>query len=52
MSSTYSIFHLFLKERITVSPSILRCVFEGSEAHKMRRYAPDQRIRLLFSPEK
>ncbi|PHM63462.1 siderophore-interacting protein [Xenorhabdus ishibashii] len=48
MSSTYSIFNLFLKERITISPSILRCVFEGSEVHKMRQHAPDQRIKLLF----
>ncbi|KMJ46266.1 iron utilization protein [Xenorhabdus khoisanae] len=48
MSSAYSIFNLRLKERITISPSILRCVFEGSEVHKMQRYAPDQRIKLLF----
>ncbi|MDC9590183.1 siderophore-interacting protein [Xenorhabdus sp. XENO-10] len=27
---------------------MLRCVFEGSEVHKRRRYAPDQRIKLLF----
>ncbi|CDH03620.1 siderophore-interacting protein [Xenorhabdus bovienii] len=48
MSSTYSIFTLFLKERILVSPSILRCVFQGPDVHRMRRYAPDQRIKLLF----
>ncbi|OTA18761.1 vibriobactin utilization protein ViuB [Xenorhabdus beddingii] len=48
MSATYSIFNLFLKERITISPSLLRCVFEGPEVHRMLRYAPDQRIKLLF----
>ncbi|PHM37968.1 vibriobactin utilization protein ViuB [Xenorhabdus mauleonii] len=48
MSSIYSIFNLVLKERITVSTSLVRCVFESSEVHKMRRHAPDQRIKLLF----
>ncbi|MDX7988342.1 siderophore-interacting protein [Xenorhabdus sp. 12] len=48
MSSTYSIFNLVLKKRITVSASLVRCVFESSDVNKMRRHAPDQRIKLLF----
>lgn len=48
MSSGYGIFDLYLKEQIVISPSILRCVFRGPEVHQMQRYAPDQRIKLLF----
>ncbi|AOM40884.1 siderophore-interacting protein [Xenorhabdus hominickii] len=48
MSSVYGVFDLSLKERIMISPSILRCVFNGPEVHQMQRYAPDQRIKLLL----
>ncbi|MEQ2026895.1 siderophore-interacting protein [Xenorhabdus szentirmaii] len=48
MSSTYGVFDLYLKERIVVSPSILRCVFQGDDVDQMQRHAPDQRIKLLL----
>ncbi|CAI1639590.1 Vibriobactin utilization protein ViuB [Serratia entomophila] len=47
-ASSYRIFDIKLKSKESVSPSLLRCVFEGPEVHRMKLEAPDQRIKLLF----
>ncbi|MFB5185251.1 siderophore-interacting protein [Yersinia intermedia] len=47
-ASSYRIFDIKLKEKENISPSLLRCVFEGPEVNRMKLDAPDQRIKLLF----
>ncbi|MDN0121863.1 siderophore-interacting protein [Yersinia aleksiciae] len=47
--SSYRIFDIKLKVKENISPSLLRCVFEGAEVNRMKLEAPDQRIKLLFS---
>ena len=47
-ASSYLIFDIKLKEKENISPSLLRCVFEGPEVNRMKLEAPDQRIKLLF----
>lgn len=47
-ASSYRIFDITLKVKENVSPSLLRCVFEGPDVHRMKLEAPDQRIKLLF----
>ncbi|CAI0840139.1 siderophore-interacting protein [Serratia grimesii] len=49
--SSYRIFDITLKVKENVSPSLLRCVFEGPDVHRMKLEAPDQRIKLLFPAE-
>lgn len=46
--SSYRIFDIKLKAKENVSPSLMRCVFEGAEVNRMKLEAPDQRIKLLF----
>ncbi|MFS2222738.1 siderophore-interacting protein [Pantoea sp. B65] len=48
MTTSYRIFDVTLKDKIVVSPSIVRCVFSGPEVNRMKLEAPDQRIKLLF----
>ncbi|HIE0015229.1 siderophore-interacting protein [Serratia ureilytica] len=48
MSASYRIFDITLKSKTLISPSLLRCVFEGADVHRMKLEAPDQRIKLLF----
>ncbi|CFR22532.1 siderophore-interacting protein [Yersinia massiliensis] len=50
-SSSYRIFDIKLKAKENVSPSLMRCVFEGAEVNRMKLEAPDQRIKLLFPAE-
>ncbi|CRY54557.1 iron-chelator utilization protein [Yersinia intermedia] len=50
-SSSYRIFDIRLKSKENVSPSLMRCVFEGAEVNCMKLEAPDQRIKLLFPAE-
>jgi NADPH-dependent ferric siderophore reductase len=50
-ASSYRIFDIKLKAKERVSPSLLRCVFEGPEVNRMKLEAPDQRIKLLFPTE-
>ncbi|MCB5307542.1 siderophore-interacting protein [Yersinia massiliensis] len=50
-SSSYRIFDIRLKSKENVSPSLMRCVFEGAEVNRMKLEAPDQRIKLLFPAE-
>lgn len=47
-ASNYRIFDIKLKSKVNVTPSLLRCVFEGPDVHRMKLEAPDQRIKLLF----
>ncbi|CNH72129.1 siderophore-interacting protein [Yersinia pekkanenii] len=49
--SSYRIFDIKLKAKENISPSLLRCVFEGAEINRMKLEAPDQRIKLLFPAE-
>ena len=44
----YRLFDIQLKHRITLSPSLTRFVFSGSDVALMRTLAPDQRVKLLF----
>lgn len=48
MSASYRIFDITLKSKTLISPSLVRCVFEGADIHRMKLEAPDQRIKLLF----
>lgn len=48
---SYRVFDIQLKEKVKISPSLLRCVFAGAEVHRMKLEAPDQRIKLLFPAE-
>lgn len=50
-ASSYRIFDITLKVKENVSPSLLRCVFEGPDVRHMKLEAPDQRIKLLFPAE-
>ncbi len=50
-ASSYRIFDIKLKVKENISPSLLRCVFEGTEVNCMKLEAPDQRIKLLFPAE-
>jgi hypothetical protein len=50
-ASSYRIFDIKLKVKENISPSLLRCVFEGAEVNCMKLEAPDQRIKLLFPAE-
>lgn len=51
MSASYRIFDITLKSKTLISPSLVRCVFEGADIHRMKLEAPDQRIKLLFPAE-
>ena len=44
----YRLFDIQLKRRITLSPSLTRFVFSGSDVALMRTLAPDQRVKVLF----
>ena len=46
--TAYRLFDIRLKHRITLSPSLTRFVFSGSDVALMRTLAPDQRVKLLF----
>ena len=46
--TAYRLFDIQLKRRITLSPSLTRFVFGGSDVALMRTLAPDQRVKLLF----
>ena len=46
--TAYRLFDIQLKRRITLSPSLTRLVFGGSDVAQMRTLAPDQRVKLLF----
>ncbi len=48
MSASYRIFDITLKSKTLISSSLVRCVFEGADIHRMKLEAPDQRIKLLF----
>ncbi len=50
MSASYRLFNLTLKSRHHITPSFLRCVLTGDDIAQMKHEAPDQRIKLLFSP--
>lgn len=47
-ASSYRVFDIKLKVKENISPSLLRCVFEGPEVNRMKLEAPDQRIKLLL----
>ncbi|MBS0055082.1 siderophore-interacting protein [Yersinia sp. Marseille-Q3913] len=49
--SSYRVFDIKLKVKVNISPSLMRCVFEGAEVNRMKLEAPDQRIKLLFPAE-
>lgn len=51
MAAGYRIFNVTLKQRIQVTPSLLRCVFTGDDVAEMKLESPDQRIKLLFAGE-
>jgi len=44
----YRIFNVILKEKIAITPSLVRCVFSGDEVDKMKLESPDQRIKVLL----
>ncbi|SEB69829.1 NADPH-dependent ferric siderophore reductase, contains FAD-binding and SIP domains [Pseudomonas saponiphila] len=44
----YRLINVELKQRIELSPSMLRLVFSGEDIAQARTLAPDQRIKLLF----
>lgn len=46
--SGYELFDIQLKQRVALSPSLLRCVFSGKDVALMRTLAPDQRVKLFF----
>ncbi|WP_145557240.1 siderophore-interacting protein [Yersinia aldovae] len=47
-ASSYRVFDIKLKIKENISPSLLRCIFEGPDVNRMKLEAPDQRIKLLF----
>ncbi|NWB90960.1 siderophore-interacting protein [Pseudomonas agarici] len=47
-SKPYDLFDIELKQRITLSPSLTRFVFTGTDIALMRTLAPDQRVKLFF----
>ncbi|EPY2900411.1 siderophore-interacting protein, partial [Cronobacter sakazakii] len=49
MTASYRIFNVTLRRRISVTPSLLRCVFTGPDVAHMKHEAPDQRIKLMFA---
>lgn len=51
MAAGYRIFNVTLKQRIQITPSLLRCVFTGDDVLEMKHESPDQRIKLLFAGE-
>lgn len=51
MAASYRIFDITLKQKVRISPSLVRCVFSGPQVHQMKLEAPDQRIKLLFPAE-
>lgn len=44
----YQLFDIQLKQRIALSPSLMRFVFSGKDVALMRTLAPDQRVKLFF----
>lgn len=46
--TAYRLFELQLKQRIQLSPSMVRLVFSGPEVATVRTLAPDQRVKLLI----
>lgn len=46
--TAYRLFELQLKQRIQLSPSMVRLVFSGPDVATMRTLAPDQRVKLLI----
>ena len=46
--SGYQLFDIQLKQRIALSPSLTRFVFDGKDVPLMRTLAPDQRVKLFF----
>lgn len=44
----YRVINVELKQRIALSPSLVRLVFSGDDIAQARTLAPDQRIKLLF----
>ncbi|NMY37085.1 MULTISPECIES: siderophore-interacting protein [unclassified Pseudomonas] len=44
----YELFDIRLKQRIALSPSLMRFVFTGDEVGLMQILAPDQRVKLFF----
>jgi len=51
MAAGYRLFNVHLESKTLLSPSMLRCVFAGSEISEMKLDGPDQRIKLLFAAE-
>jgi len=46
--SGYRLFDLYLLRREPLSGALVRLVFSGPDAHRLRALAPDQRVKLLF----
>ncbi|MFJ7883121.1 siderophore-interacting protein [Pseudomonas sp. NPDC096917] len=48
----YQLFDIELKQRIALSPSLMRFVFSARDVALMRTLAPDQRVKLFFPSAK